>query len=134
MYIILNKRVMHALNLNVSDIRKFDKESLIEIYRVYSTSCSDRDYEHCGLIYKYANSQKWFEKNISYINYNEDTGIHERIYDFEGVHDGYYFIVDDGRYVICSKLYETEKEAEHARDNLLKKANRIIARLYKVNI
>ena len=134
MYIIINKRVMNALNLNVSDIRKFDKESLIKIYREYATSCSGRDYEHCGLIYKYANSQKWFEKNTSHNEYNEGTAITGHIYDFEGVHEGFYFIVEDDKYVICSKLYETEKAAEHARDNLLRKANKIIARLYKVNI
>ena len=133
MYIVVNKRVLNALNLNIGDIQKFDKEALLEIYKWIATSYGAHDYNHYNLIYDFANTQKWFEKNTSHCNIN-DSGIPEHIYDFEGVREGYYFIVDDGRYVICSKLYETEKAAEHARDVLLTKANRLIARLYKVNI
>ena len=134
MYIIVNKTVLNALNLNIGDIQKFDKEALLEIYKWNATSYGAHDYQHYKLIYDVANKQKWFERNTSHSNYNEDTGIPEHIYDFEGVREGYYFIVDDGRYIICSKLYETEKLAERARDNLLRKANKIIAGLYKVNI
>jgi hypothetical protein len=134
MYIVVNKRVLNALNLNIGDIQKFDKEALLEIYKWIATSYGANDYYHYNLIYDFANTQKWFEKNTSHSNYNEDSGISERIYDFEGVREGYYFIVDDGRYIICSKLYETEKAAEHARDVLLTKANKIIAKLYKVEI
>jgi hypothetical protein len=134
MYIVVNKRVLNALNLNIGDIQKFDKEALLEIYKWIATSYGGHDYHHYNLIYDFANTQKWFEKNISHSNYNEDSGISERIYDFEGVREGYYFIVDDGRYIICSKLYETEKLAERARDVLLTKANKIIAKLYKVEI
>ena len=134
MYIIVNKTVLNALNLNIGDIHKFDKEALLEIYKWIATSYGTHDYQHYNLIYDVANKQKWFERNTTHRNYNEGSGISENIYDFEGVREGYYFIVEDGRYIICSKLYETEKEAEHARDNLLRKANRIIASLYKVNI
>jgi hypothetical protein len=130
MYIVVNKRVLNALNLNIGDIQKFDKEALLEIYKSYGA----HDYQHYKLIYDVANKQKWFERNTSHCNYNEDSCISELIYDFEGVREGYYFIVDDGRYIICSKLYETEKAAEHARDVLLTKANKIIAKLHKVEI
>ena len=68
-----------------------------------------------------ANNHKEYQRN----NY---------IYDFEDVREGYFFIVEDDRYIICLKLYETEKDAEDARDVLLIKANRIVARLYKVEI
>ena len=134
MYIIVNKTVLNALNLNIGDIQKFDKEALLEIYKWNATSYGAHDYQHYKLIYDVANKQKWFERNTSHYNYNEDSGISEHIYDFENVREGYYFIIEDGRYIICSKLYETEKAAEHARDVLLTKANKIIAKLYKVEI
>ena len=56
---------MNVLNLNVSDIHKFDKESLIEMNKYIHTSCSDNDPYHFKLIYKYALSEKWFGKNTS---------------------------------------------------------------------
>ena len=134
MYILVNKKVMNILNLNVSDIHKFNKESLIEIYRDVYNSYSGHDPYHYKLIYKYALSEKWFGKNTSHNEYDKEYERTNYIYDFEDVREGYYFIVEDDKYIICSKLYETEKEAEDARDVLLTKANRIIARLYKVEI
>lgn len=134
MYILVNKKVMNILNLNVSDIHKFNKESLIEIYRDIYNSYSDHDPYHYKLIYKYAFSEKWFGMNTSHNEYDKEYQRTNYIYDFEDVREGYYFIVEDDKYIICSKLYETEKEAEDARDVLLTKANRIIARLYKVEI
>jgi hypothetical protein len=134
MYILVNKRVMNALNLNITDIQKFDKDALLEIYRWVDTSYGVNDYNHYKLIYNYALAQKWFEKNNSHREYDDDSYCTEHIYDFDGVRQGFYFLVEDDRYVICSKLYETEKAAEHARDNLLRKANKIVARLFKVNI
>lgn len=134
MYILVNKKVMNVLNLNVSDIHKFDKESIIEIYKYVHTSCSSHDPYHFKFIYNYALSEKWFRKNTSYNEYDKEYQRTNYVYGFEDVREGYFFTVEDNRYIICSKLYETEKEAEDARDVLLTKANRIIARLYKVEI
>lgn len=134
MYILVNKKVMNALNLKFSDICKFDKQFLIEIYGYVYNSYSSNDSQHFKLIYNYAHAEKWFGKNISHNEYDEEYQRNNYIYDFEDVREGYFFIVEDDKYIICSKLYETEKDAEDARDILLTKANRIIARLYKVEI
>ena len=101
MYILVNKKVMNVLNLNVSDIHKFDKESLIKMFKYIHTSCSNDDSYHFKLIYNYALSEKWFGKNTSHNEYDEEFQLTNYIYDFEDVREGYFFTVEDNRYIIC---------------------------------
>lgn len=124
MYILVNKRPLNALNLEVSDIIKFDQNRLDQMYFIGS------DYLMIIEAAKEAGLCKIETKTI-YVQDEEYPNIgEERIC----LKEGYFFTVRDSHYYICSKFYETQTAAEEARDKLLLIANKIIARLYKVEI
>ena len=125
MYILVNKRPLNALFLEVSNIYKFNQRELEDIYclsdnAMYSIILNAA--KEAGLC--------TIETKTSYIDGKYPHTEEERICTKEG----YYFTVKDYHYILCSKFYETEADAEAARDKLLLMANKIIARLYKVEI
>ena len=132
MFILINKQVFNVLNLEIGDIKKFDKEELVRIYKEgpksYNSSLLMTE------IYMKASTDKWFENNTSHWKETDDDYGSYEIIDFEGVKDGFYFIIKDDKKLLVSRLYATEKEAEAARDKLLTTANHIVARLFKVEI
>lgn len=132
MYLIVNKVVFNALNLKVNPIIHFDEKNLIEIYKA-SNDQYRGNHQICDLIYSKAEHEKWFEENKTHADFDEE---HWNItkYEFTGVKDGYYFYISDNNYIMVSKLYPTEQEAETARDELLIRANRLVAKLYKIEI
>lgn len=122
MYILVNKRPLNALNLEVSDIIKFDQNRLDQMYFIGS------DY---SMIIEAAKEAGLCKIEPIYVQDGEYPYTkEERIC----LKEGYFFTVRDSHYYICSKFYETQTAAEEARDKLLLMANKIIARLYKVEI
>lgn len=132
MYIIVNKKVLNVFNLHVTEIKKFDKDALVKIAESHYYLVHDEKDRKNQLAYNTAKENGWFTKDNTTINFEGLSSI--RQYGFEGVREGYYFFVEDDKTLLISKLYDTEKAAETARDELLMKANRMIARLYKVEV
>ena len=132
MFILINKQVFNVLNLEIGDINKFDKEELVRIYKEgpksYNSSLLMTE------IYMKASTDKWFENNTSRWKETDDDYSSYEVIDFDGVKDGFYFVIKDDKKLLVSRLYATEKEAEAARDKLLTTANHIVARLFKVEI
>lgn len=131
MYLIINKVVFNALNLKVNPIIHFTEKNLVEIYD--KTRSQYRGNQIFELIYNKAEHDKWFEENKSHNDFDENHFSTFK-YEFTGIKDGYYFYINDNNYIMVSKLYPTEQEAEAARDELLIRANKLIAKLYKVEI
>ncbi len=121
MYILVNRRPLNALNLDVTTIIKFDQNRL-EYLRF--------DDDKSSIILDAAQEAGLCSIESETILSNYPHTEEKRIC----LKEGYFFTVSDGRYYICSKFYETETAAEEARDKLLLMANKIIARLYKVEI
>ena len=120
MYILVNKHPLNALNLEVSDIIKFDQNKLDYTYFDSSANSMIIDAaETAGLC-------TIGTKSVYDPRYKREQRI--------CIREGWFFTVSDDHYNICSKFYETETDAEAARDKLLLMANKIIARLYKVEI
>ena len=122
MYILVNKRPLNALNLEVSDIIKFDQNRLDQMHFIGSDDLR---------IIEAAKEAGLCKTETIYVQDEEYplTG-EKRIC----IKEGYFFTVRDSNYYICSKFYETQTAAEEARDKLLLMANKIIARLYKIEI
>ena len=122
MYILVNKRPLNALNLEVSDIIKFDQNRLDQMHFIGS---------YDSMIIEAAKEAGLCKTETIYV---QDGGYplarEERIC----IKESYFFTVRDSNYYICSKFYETQIAEEEARDKLLLMANKIIARLYKVEI
>lgn len=132
MYLIVNKVVFNALHLQVNPIIRFNENNLIEIYK----AANDKYYSNhqiCSIILNKAEKEKWFEENKTHADFDEEHWSITK-YEFTGVKDGYYFYISDNNYIMVSKLYPTEQEAEAARDELLIRANRLVAKLYKLEI
>lgn len=124
MYILVNKRPLNALNLEVSVIIKFDQNRLDQMYFTGSEySMIIAAAEEAGLCK--------IETKTIYVQDGEYPHTREERICLK---EGYFFTVRDSHYYICSKFYETQTAAEEARDKLLLMANKIIARLYKVEI
>lgn len=127
MYILVNKRPLNALFLRVGEIKKFDKKELDTIC-CFSGSSSPN-----GAIYSSILNDA-IKKNICKVEKKSNGEYSHYIEERTCLEERYYFTVRDSHYFVCSDFYETEAEAEEARDKLLLMANKIIARLYKVEI
>ncbi len=130
MYILVNKRPLNALFLQVGEIKKFDKKDLDTICcfstnstpsgTIYASILNDAIKKHICTV----------EKKTTYIDVDRPHTEEKRTC----LEERYYFIVRDSNYFVCSDFYKTKADAEAARDKLLLMANKIIARLYKVEI
>jgi len=130
MYILVNKRPLNALFLQVGEIKKFDKKELDTI------CCFSGNNSPSGAIYSSILNDA-IKKNICKVE-KKTTFIDDKYPHTEEertcLEERYYFIVRDSHYFVCSDFYETEAAAEEARDKLLLIANKIIGRLHKVEI
>jgi hypothetical protein len=131
MYILVNKRPLNALFLQVGEIKKFDKKELDTICCFISGNNSPSGAIYSSILNDAIKKNICkVEKKITFIDDKYPHTEEERTC----LEERYYFIVRDSHYFVCSDFYETEAAAEEARDKLLLIANKIIGRLHKVEI
>lgn len=131
MYILVNNKPINIFNIDIYDVVELDEKLCRTLYE-NANQAHNRN--RVGLVmYGIATRNNWIKVEFQHEDvrpypYDSDEK------DYLVLKNGFLFGICDSQRVVISKLYETREEAEEARNMLLFKINKVVARLMKAEI